>query len=70
MERSGRSDRENDPSRIVVSVASTSAIRPAQAYAVGNIMMTRASIITDISTMLIYWLFATREPTSIAPVST
>ena len=70
MERRGRSSKGKLPSRIPGSVFRTSAMRLEQAYAVGNIITTRASIMTDISTMLIYWLLATREPTSITPVST
>ncbi len=52
------------------SVARTSRILPAQAYAFGNIMTTAARRMTDIRIILIYWLFATSAPTSIYPVPT
>ena len=41
-----------------LSVSKTSAILPEHAYVVGNIMITKDNIITDVSTILIYWLFA------------
>ena len=70
MARRGRSSNRYAPSRMLLSVSSTSAMRTEQAYVVGNIMITRDSMMTEVRTMLMYWLFATREPTSMAPVST